>query len=72
MEVSVLLQPDEIQEVDIKMHNAAGEQVYETAGFVSEANPTWYISTQHLSAGAYYLSMRLGAREQREEVVIGD
>ena len=72
VEVSVLLQPDEIQEVDIKMHNAAGEQVYATAGFVSEANPTWYISTQHLSAGAYSLSMRLGAREQREEVVIGD
>lgn len=70
VEVSMLLQPDEIQEVEIKMHNAAGEQVYATAGFVSEANPSWYISTQHLSSGSYYLSMRLGAKEQKEEVVV--
>lgn len=70
LEVSMLLQPDEIQEVEINMHNAAGEQVYGTAGFVSEANPSWHISTQHLSAGSYYLTMRLGAREQQEEVVV--
>lgn len=64
------LQPDEIQEVEIRMLNAAGEQVYGTAGFVSEANPSWSISTSHLSAGTYFLSMRLGAREQKEEVVV--
>lgn len=70
VEVSMILQPDEIQEVEIRMLNAAGEQVYGTAGFVSEANPSWSISTSHLSAGTYFLSMRLGAREQKEEVVV--
>ena len=48
------------------MHNAAGEQVYATAGFVSEANPSWYIFTQYLISGSYYLSMRLGQKSKKK------
>lgn len=70
LEISVALMPGEISPVSITLHNADGERVYNTAGFVSDPEMLWYIPTRQLHPGVYTLTMRLGEREQMEDLIV--
>jgi hypothetical protein len=70
IEITTYLDQDAVKEVVIRLENALGVPVYEFSGLIGNDYYNWIVPTRQLASGTYYLSMRLGEREQVEQIRI--
>lgn len=70
LEISTYIAPDEIREVEIYMENSDHAKMYHFSGFMSGDFHSWLIHLDQMPKGRYYLNMRIGEREQVEEIIL--
>jgi hypothetical protein len=69
VEITTFIEAGDVKDVEIRLENAEGRVLHHFEGLMGSDHHNWLLPTHAYPSGTYYLTLRVGDREQVERFV---